>query len=381
MFSQVIYLSLVSLCVAAQPPGVISPVAKICNSSLPKAVCINNYGAVLSYPFFRDVSTGGLDIPYSQTNVPNDTSFSLLASADFLVFDQTKGLQVLGENAKYEFMFALDEVVHEAPVYSPVNNKLYFSQLQEGIYWAASGGNNSTEDSTSTPAIIKMDPTSNKATVLLNNYFGRYFNTIDDLFIDESGVIFFTDPDYSWFQGLDNTAPMLEAASYRFDPNTGSVVIIDDSMDQPNGIALAPLPANSGTPRTVYVSDSGVAAQTIVQDLGSHGFTYNTTGKRTVYAYDLSSNGKHLLNRRPIYLAQEWGPDGLKVAANGYIVTATGSGVDVVDPDGDLLLRVQTNFTVQNIAWAGSNFEDLWMVGIGGAARVQGWNLPGQQLV
>lgn len=174
---------------------------------------------------------------------------------------------------------------------------------------------------------------------------------------------------------------MLECATYRFDPSTGAVTIIDDTMDQPNGIALAPAPTDSNSPRTVYISDTGVAAETIVQSLGSHGFIYNTTGKRTVYAYDLSSNGKHLLNRRPIYLAEEWGPDGLKVAANGYIVTATGSGVDVLDPDGELLVRVQTNFTVQNIAWAGAQFEDLWMVGIGGAARVHGWNLPGQQLV
>lgn len=62
------------------------------------------------------------------------------------------------------------------------------------IYWGSSGGNNATGDSRSTPAIIKMDPITNTATVLLNNYFGRYFNTIDDLFVDDSGVIYFTDP-------------------------------------------------------------------------------------------------------------------------------------------------------------------------------------------
>ena len=34
-------------------------------------------------------------------------------------------------------------------------------------------------------------------------------------------------------------------------------------------------------------------------------------------------------------------PDGLKVARNGYIVTATGKGVDVLDEVGTLLVRVR----------------------------------------
>ncbi|KAG9243570.1 hypothetical protein BJ878DRAFT_510156 [Calycina marina] len=51
-------------------------------------------------------------------------------------------------------------------------------------------------------------------------------------------------------------------------------------------------------------------------------------------------------------------------------------GVDEVDPDGFLLLRIQTSFIVQNIAWVGKYMEGLWIVGIGGAARVSGWNLP-----
>lgn len=72
-------------------------------------------------------------------------------------------------------------------------------------------------------------------------------------------------------------------------------------------------------------------------------------------------------------------PDGIKVARNGYIVTATGHGVDVLDPAGIPLVRVQTNFTVVNIAWAGEGWQDLWMVGIGGVARVK-WNLPGIEL-
>lgn len=52
----------------------------------------------------------------------------------------------------------------------------------------------------------------------------------------------------------------------------------------------------------------------------------------------------------------------------------------MLDPDGTLLVRIQMNFTVQNFAWTGSDFEDLWVVGQGGIARVR-WNLKGQVLL
>ena len=69
-------------------------------------------------------------------------------------------------------------------------------------------------------------------------------------------------------------------------------------------------------------------------------------------------------------------PDGLKVARNGYIVTGTGHGVDILDQDGTPLLRIQTNFTAVNMDFAGKNYDELWIVGHGGVARVK-WNLQG----
>jgi len=251
------------------------------------------------------------------------------------------------------------------------------SILNYRIYWAVSGGNNSIGGIEERPGIATLDPLTNKTVTLLNNYFGYYFNTIDDIFVNDNGDVFFTDPQYSWFNALTDTAPQLETASYRFTPSTGAVSVINDDIVQPNGIAIAP--AIEGCSRTVYISDTGAITGTTQQSLGPQGSPFNTTGKRTIYAFDLSANGKHLLNKRPVYLAQDWVPDGLKVAANGYIVTGAGKGVDVLDSDGTLLVRVQTNFTVQNFAWTGANYEDLWITGNSGVARVK-WALQGQAL-
>jgi sugar lactone lactonase YvrE len=137
--------------------------------------------------------------------------------------------------------------------------------------------------------------------------------------VSSNGDIWFTDPQYSWFNALTDTAPQLETATYRFTPSTGTVSIVDDSIIQPNGIAFSPLPGTRGAKQTVYITDSGAVEGTTQQSIGPQGTKFNTTGKRTVYAFDQTSNGKHLINKRPLYLAQDWVPDGLKVAANGYI--------------------------------------------------------------
>lgn len=92
----------------------------------------------------------------------------------------------------------------------------------------------------------------------------------------------------------------------------------------------------------------------------------------------MSSDYKHAHNKRPIYLSS-FIADGLKVAQNGYIVTGAGMGVDILDEDGQLLVRIQANYTVQNFAWTGPNRDTLWMVGEGGISKVE-FNLPGQIL-
>ena len=105
----------------------------------------------------------------------------------------------------------------------------------------------------------------------------------------------------------------------------------------------------------------------------------DTDHDRTIYAFDLSEDGTRATNKRPVYLSAGYVPDGLKVAANGYILTGNGKGVDVLDPFGQLLLTVQTNYTVQNFAWTGPELKTLWMMGSGGISKVE-WNLPGQEL-
>lgn len=183
--------------------------------------------------------------------------------------------------------------------------------------------------------------------------------------------------EYAWFNGYTDTAPTLAPAVYRFSPSTGAVSIVEDSFSQPNGIALAPNSHES--PRKVYVSDTGASAGSTSPSLGPNGTSIDILGKHTLYALDLSANGKHITNKRPIYLAQDAAPDGVQVAANGYIVATSAAGVDVLDGDGELLMRMQLNFYVNCFTWVGNDYKELWLVGDGAIARVK-WNLAGQPL-
>jgi hypothetical protein len=110
------------------PPGVSSPVAKTCGPSTANIVCIDRYASVLPYHFFRN-RTVDEPLTFGSTSVPNDTSFGLVDEADFLVFDQARALELLGESPTYDFIFEVSEAVHEAPVYVPSLNKLFMSQL------------------------------------------------------------------------------------------------------------------------------------------------------------------------------------------------------------------------------------------------------------
>lgn len=213
--------------------GVVNPLVQVCNTSLPKVLCINKYVAVIPYHFFREVSNGSYLSVFGSTSVPNDTSFGLVTKADFLVFDRKRGLDLLGPNPSYELAFNVSAAVHEAPVYVRSQNKLYFSQLAPPlgylpqlvidlnenppslseylsdppvyapnggtfhnglIYWGASGGNDSIGGTEQRVGLRTVDPETNKSTTLLNNYFGYYFNTVDDLVVSANGDVWFTDP-------------------------------------------------------------------------------------------------------------------------------------------------------------------------------------------
>lgn len=113
------YVALASLPLAAAQAGFSPPTVERCpglkNAS--NVACVNHYAAVLPYPFDRASASHGADPAndtFVATSVPSDPSFALLENATFVVFDQSKGLSILGSDPKLEKVFETrNDSIHE----------------------------------------------------------------------------------------------------------------------------------------------------------------------------------------------------------------------------------------------------------------------------
>lgn len=158
---------------------------------------------------------------------------------------------------------------------------------------------------------------------------------------------------------------------YRFVPSTGAVNVAEDTLGQPSSIALSP------NGRTMYISDAAAGSGSST-GTNSTGMVYNATKPHTVYAYDVlhTAGIVYLQNKRPIYKTMEWFPEAVKTSAEGYVLVAAGKGIDVLNPWGTVIMKVQTNFTVKNFVWTGPRLATLWVFGVGNIAKVE-WTLQG----
>ncbi|KAF9557284.1 calcium-dependent phosphotriesterase, partial [Agrocybe pediades] len=182
-------------------------------------------------------------------------------------------------------------------------------------------------------ALVLLNPRSpNNATVLLDNFFDRQFNSMNDLKIHPSGNIFFTDDDLG-FTSDQKPPPLLPNQVYMFDPKTGLVRVVADNFVTPNGIALSP------DGKIGYVGDSA-------------GIT-NSTLPSTVYAFDIDPETFFFSNRRVFCYIDSGGPDGIQVDTKGNLYVASGDGVQIFRKDGVLLGKIFIGSDVANMAFAG----------------------------
>lgn len=85
--------------------------------------------------------------------------------------------------------------------------------------------------------------------LLVSNYHGRDFNSVNDVVIHDDGSIWFTDPPYGFEQ---NYRPPLRLPPqvYRFDPASKSIRAMADGFGHPNGLCFSP------DEKTLYVTDT-----------------------------------------------------------------------------------------------------------------------------
>ncbi|KAG1741015.1 hypothetical protein EDB19DRAFT_1635075 [Suillus lakei] len=195
------------------------------------------------------------------------------------------------------------------------------------------------------PAIVRVNPSPPyNTTVLLDNFLGRQFNSLNDIkILPGTDIMFFTDPSYGWLNGF-RPEPMLPSQVYRFDPSTGQVRVVADQFVHPNGIAFAP------DGKTAYITDTGLFGGF----LGT-----NQTLPATIYQFDVDPKTQSFTNRRVFAYIDSGGPDGIQFDTKGNVYAGCGDGINVWNDKGTLTGKFFTNSTAAELIFTKSGLVIL----------------------
>ncbi|QRV77351.1 SMP-30/gluconolaconase/LRE-like region protein [Ceratobasidium sp. AG-Ba] len=197
----------------------------------------------------------------------------------------------------------------------------------------------------STPAaLIAVDPVAKnpdgtlKSQVLLNNFYGRPFNSLNDVAILMRGKTGATPVDDQWVFFTGKSYPRLPSQVYAFHPPSGTIVVVEDQLQRPNGIQF------STDMKTCYISDTGFLSEDPADPAPKDG-----TGPGTIYAYDVvqppqdsdpTTDPPALRNKRLFAFTDNVTPDGLKLDQDGNVYGGCFDGVHVWNKNGALLGKI-----------------------------------------
>ncbi|KAG7440453.1 D-lactonohydrolase-like protein [Guyanagaster necrorhizus] len=335
----------------------------------------------------RSVATLGANASFRENAFDSHFNPTNTTPPFFQVFDRSF-LAILGSSPSIHEVASNDTFAfaHEAPIYDPSSDDVFFasnnggplgmsnlehnSQISKLSLSAAEAANGSLVSITPLdlpntiqmtnggtgpyksslllitsgrgplpPSIALVNPhPPHNVTVLLDNYFGRQFNSLNDIKVHPSGKIFFTDVTYGFLLHFRST-PQMPNQVYRFDPNTGSVRVVADGFDKCNGLAF------SGDGRRAYIADTGAA--------GGY-FGNNQTEPATIYAFDVNPKTHAFMNRRVFAYVDSGVPDGIQVDTDGNVYSGCGDGVQVWNNEGTLIGKFFLGMTSANMVFAGN---------------------------
>lgn len=225
-------------------------------------------------------------------------------------------------------------VFSEGPLWLPEGKWIYSDVPKNGIFsedgsvyrQPSNGSNGLTLDRQgrliaceSTKKRITRTEADGTITVLADGFEGKPLNSTNDVIVRGDGTVYFTDP----------TGPRKPEGSLGYSAvfgirPDGTVFLVSNDMNYPNGIALSP------DDKTLYVADY------------VEGF---------IRAYDLAADGAA---SSPREVCKVKNPDGFTVDTAGRIWTTASKDVQVYGPDGQHLESVPVPVgTPTNCAFGG----------------------------
>jgi len=165
----------------------------------------------------------------------------------------------------------------------------------------------------------------------LSDYQGKKLNSPNDLVFARDGSLWFTDPPFGLFNGMDKDPAKQLRFNGVFRYANGKLTAPITDMTLPNGIGFSP------DGKTLYVSNYGPDMYVRAYKVGVNG---TLSPPRTVIRYSDKSD-------------KDGAPDGLKVDMAGNLWTSGPGGIRIVTPQGKVLGQIKLPEVAANIAFAG----------------------------
>ncbi|MBO9670428.1 MAG: SMP-30/gluconolactonase/LRE family protein [Sphingobium sp.] len=175
--------------------------------------------------------------------------------------------------------------------------------------------------------IARVDA-QHKVTPFLSDLNGKRLNSPNDLVFASDGSLWFTDPPFGLFNGMDKDPAKQLPYNGVFRYANGKLAAVITDLKLPNGIGFSP------DSKILYVSDYG---------------------QNTVFAYDVAAGGA-LSNKRTLAAfppGGDGGADGLKVDTAGNVWATGPGGIRIVSPAGKVLGQIKLPEVAANLAFAG----------------------------
>jgi gluconolactonase len=203
--------------------------------------------------------------------------------------------------------------------------------------------------------VVQIDTVSKATTTLADKYGEAPLNAPNDLVVDSTGGIYFTDPR---FRAATPLPQKVEGVYYR--AADGTVTRLHESDVAPNGVILSP------DEKTLYVVPSM---------------------SKTMLAFDVQAPGKVGPAKTFCQVAQpegaenESGGDGLTIDAKGNVYVTTNLGIQVFSPKGEALGIISLPEQPANCAFGGKNLDVLYATARTSVYKIpieaKGWRFPG----
>ncbi len=179
---------------------------------------------------------------------------------------------------------------------------------------------------------------------LVSKFRGGRLTSPNDIVVKSDGTIWFTDPDYGFLNpelGHGERPEQARNRVYRFDPSIGELTVISEDFDKPNGIAFSP------DEKYLYVGDTG----------RTHGEFRN----HQLVRYDVAQDGRSVRSPKVFCIVDPHVPDGFRCDTAGNVYVGAGDGVQVFNPDGQLIGKIRTAEAVGNCCFGMSEYDTLFI--------------------